>query len=182
MPLTETRLRALKTKNKPYKVADQRGLYVEVTPAGSKLWRFQYRIGKVEKKLSIGSYPEVSLKQARDATYEARQAVASGGDPALEKRKQKIREEFLTAQTFETVAREYIEQFMVQNGRAEATIIKANYFLDQLAPAIGNRPINDIEPFEVLAPLKRLRARRRTLIALSPSSSSTPSRSTIRRC
>jgi|GEM_PF-6069783 len=156
MPLTETRLRALKTKDKPYKVADQRGLYVEVTPAGSKLWRFRYRIGKIEKKLSIGSYPEVSLKEARDATYEARQAVASGGDPALEKRKRKIREEFLTAQTFETVAREYIEQFMVQNGRAEATIIKANYFLDQLAPAIGNRPINDIEPFEVLAPLKRL--------------------------
>jgi len=158
MPLTETKLRALKAKDKPYKVADQRGLYVEVTPAGSKLWRFRYRIGKIEKKLSIGSYPEVSLKQARDATYEARQAVASGGDPALEKRKRKIREEFLTAQTFETVAREYIEQFMVQNGRAEATIIKANYFLDQLAPAIGNRPINDIEPFEVLAPLKRLEA------------------------
>ena len=158
MPLTETRLRALKTKDKSYKVADQRGLYIEVTPAGGKLWRFRYRIGKIEKKLAIGSYPEVSLKQARDATYEARQAVASGGDPALEKRKRKIREEFLTAQTFETVAREYIEQFMVQNGRAEATIIKANYFLDQLAPAIGNRPINDIEPFGVLAPLKRLEA------------------------
>lgn len=158
MPLTETRLRALKTKDKPYKVADQRGLYIEVTPAGSKLWRFRYRIGKLEKKLAIGSYPEVSLKEARDVTFEARQAVASGGDPAFEKRKRKIREEFLSAQTFEAVAREYIEQMMVQNGRAEATIIKANYFLDQLAPAIGNRPIHEIEPFEVLAPLKRLEA------------------------
>src|SRR5690606_24615388 len=158
MPLTETRLRALKTKDKPYKVADQRGLYIEVTPAGGKLWRFRYRIGKIEKKLAIGSYPEVSLKQARDATYEARQAVASGRDPAIEPRKQKIREEFLSAQTFEAVAREYIEQMMVQNGRAEGTIVKANYFLDQLAPAIGNRPINEIEPFEVLAPLKRLEA------------------------
>ena len=158
MPLTETRLRALKTKDKPYKVADQRGLYIEVTPAGSKLWRFRYRIGKVEKKLAIGSYPEVSLKEARDVTFEARQAVASGRDPAFEKRKQKIREEFLSAQTFEAVAREYIEQMMVQNGRAEATIVKANYFLDQLAPAIGNRPIHEIEPFEVLAPLKRLEA------------------------
>src|SRR3546814_665707 len=75
-------------------------------------------------------------------------------DPAFEKRKQKIREEFLSAQTFEAVAREYIEQMMVQNGRAEGTIVKANYFLYQLAPAIGNRPINEIEPFEVLAPLK----------------------------
>ena len=158
MPLTETRLRALKTKDKPYKVADQRGLYIEVTPAGGKHWRFRYRLGKLEKKLVIGSYPEVSLKEARDATYEARQTVASGGDPAFDKRKKKIREEFLSAQTFEAVAREYIEQMMVQNGRAEGTIIKANYFLDQLAPAIGNRPIHEIEPFEVLAPLKRLEA------------------------
>ena len=158
MPLTDTRLRALKPKDKPYKVTDERGLYVEVTPTGSKLWRFRYRIGGAQKKLCIGSYPEISLKQARDVAYEARRAVASGGDPAFEKRKRKIRAEFLSAQTFEAVAREYIEQMMVQNGRADGTIVKANYFLDKLAPAIGNRPINEIEPFEVLAPLKRLEA------------------------
>jgi hypothetical protein len=141
MPLTDTRLRALKPKDKPYKVTDERGLYVEVTPTGGKLWRFRYRIGGAQKKLCIGSYPEISLKQARDVAYEARRAVASGGDPAFEKRKQKIRAEFLSAQTFEAVAREYIEQMMVQNGRADGTIVKANYFLDKLAPAIGNRPI-----------------------------------------
>lgn len=154
--LTETRLRALKPKDKPYKVADDCGLYVEVTPTGGKLWRFRYRIGKIEKKLAIGCYPDISLKNARQATYEARQAVASGGDPALEKRKQKIQTEFLSAQTFEAVVREYIEQMMVRNGRAEGTVVKANYFLDQLAPAIGSRPIDQIEPFEILAPLKRL--------------------------
>ena len=158
MPLTDTRLRALKPKDKPYKVTDERGLYVEVTPTGSKLWRFRYRIGGAQKKLCIGSYPDISLKQARDEAYEARRAVASGGDPAFEKRKRKIRAEFLSAQTFEAVAREYIEQMMVQNGRADGTIVKANYFLDKLAPAIGNRPIHEIEPFEVLAPLKRLEA------------------------
>src|SRR5690606_10875828 len=158
MPLTDTRLRALKPKDKPYKVTDERGLYVEVTPTGGKLWRFRYRIGGAQKKLCIGSYPDISLKQARDEAYEARRTVASGGDPAFEKRKRKIRAEFLSAQTFEAVAREYIEQMMVQNGRADGTIVKANYFLDKLAPAIGNRPINEIEPFEVLAPLKRLEA------------------------
>ena len=94
MPLTETRLRALKPKDKPYKVADDRGLYIEVSPAGGKLWRFRYRIGPVEKKLSIGAYPEISLKQARQTAYEARHKIASGGDPAMEKRKQKIRAEF----------------------------------------------------------------------------------------
>lgn len=158
MPLTETKLRTLKSKDKPYKVADQRGLYVEVTPSGGKLWRFRYRIGKTEKKLSIGPYPEISLKEARDAAYEARHTVASGGDPALEKRKKKIRNELLMAQTFEAVAREYIEQMMVKNGLAQATLVKANFFLEQLTPAIGNRPIHEIEPFEVLAPLKRLEA------------------------
>jgi len=100
VPLTETRLRAFKPKDKPYKVADDRGLYVEITPAGGKLWRFRYRISKLEKKLAIGSYPEISLKDARQATYEARQVVASGGDPAFEKKKLKIRTEFLSAQTF----------------------------------------------------------------------------------
>ena len=159
MPLTETRLRALKPKDKPYKVADDRGLYIEVSPSGGKLWRFRYRIGAVEKKLSIGSYPEINIKDARQAAYEARVKVAAGGDPAMEKRKQKIRSEFLSAQTFEAVAREYIDEMMVQNGRADATIIKANFFLDQLTAAIGSRPIDEIEPFEVLAPLKRLEAK-----------------------
>ena len=139
MPLTETRLRALKPKDKPYKVADDRGLYIEVSPAGGKLWRFRYRIGPVEKKLSIGAYPEISLKQARQTAYEARHKIASGGDPAMEKRKQKIRAEFLSAQTFEAVAREYIDQMMVQSGRADATIVKANFFLEQLVDAIGSR-------------------------------------------
>ena len=69
MPLTETRLRALKPKDKPYKVADERGLYIEVSPSGGKLWRFRYRIGTVEKKLSIGSYPEINIKDARRPVF-----------------------------------------------------------------------------------------------------------------
>lgn len=158
MALTENKLRTLKPKDKSYKVADQRGLYIEVTPSGGKLWRFRYRIGNVEKKLAIGPYPEINLKQARNAADAARHSVAEGGDPAFEKRKKKIRDEFLSAQTFEAVAREYIEQMMVKNGLAQATLVKANYFLEQLSPSIGNRPIHDIEPFEVLAPLKRLEA------------------------
>lgn len=158
MALTENRLRTLKPKDKSYKVADHRGLYIEVTPSGGKLWRFRYRIGNVEKKLAIGPCPEINLKQARNAADAARHSVAEGGDPAFEKRKKKIRDEFLSAQTFEAVAREYIEQMMVKNGLAQATLVKANYFLEQFTPAIGNRPIHEIEPFEVLAPLKRLEA------------------------
>ncbi|WP_298305660.1 integrase arm-type DNA-binding domain-containing protein [uncultured Erythrobacter sp.] len=156
MSLTITRLKSLKPKARPYKVTDGRGLYVEITPSGGKLWRFRYRLGKSQKKICIGSFPEISLAEARDIAFEAKQKVARGDDPALEKRKQKIRNEYLAANTFETVAREYIEEMMVKGGLAQATIVKANYFLKQLAPAIGKRPLDDIEPFEVLAPLKRL--------------------------
>ncbi len=159
MPLTETRLRSFKPKQKSYKVADSRGLYIEVTPAGGKLWRFRYRTCGAEKKLALGAYPGVTLKSARELAHEARLEVARGGDPALDKQKQKIQAEFLSAHNFEEVGRQYIEEMMVKNGRAEATIVKANYFLSQLTPAIGKRPLDQIEPFEVLAPLKRLEAR-----------------------
>lgn len=158
MSLTENQLKALKPKDKSYKIADERGLYVEVSPTGGKLWRYRYRVGKIEKKLSIGTYPDLSLKEARHAALEARMVVANGGDPALDKRKQKIRAEFIAGNTFEEVAREYIDQMMVQNGKADATVVKANYFLAQLVAAIGNRPLAQIEPYEVLAPLKRLEA------------------------
>jgi len=158
MALTDTRLRALRPRAKSYKVADERGLYVQVTPAGGKHWRYRYRVDGLEKKLSIGSYPEISLRDARDLAFEARQSVAKGGDPALEKRKAKLRTKFIAASNFGDVAREYIEQIMVRNGRAESTIIKSDFFLRQLDPAIGRRPIDKIEPFEILAVLKRLEA------------------------
>lgn len=158
MALTDTRLRALRPRTKSYKVADERGLYIQVTPAGGKHWRYRYRIDGLEKKLSIGSYPDISLREARDIAFEARQSVAKGGDPALEKRKAKLRTKFIAASNFGDVAREYIEQIMVRNGRAESTIIKADFFLRQLEPAIGRRPIDKIEPFEILAVLKRLEA------------------------
>jgi hypothetical protein len=78
MPLIETRLCALEPKDKPYKVADDRGFYVEVFPAGGKLWRFRYRIGPVEQKLSIGAYPAISLKQARQSAWTLAQVSIDG--------------------------------------------------------------------------------------------------------
>ena len=86
MPLTDTRLRALKPKDRPYKVTDERGLYVEVTPTGGKLWRFRYRIGGAQKKLCIGSYPEISLKQARDVQLlqGATQPLRSGSGKSVQ--------------------------------------------------------------------------------------------------
>ena len=85
MSLTENQLKALKPKGKSYKIADERGLYVEVSPTGGKLWRYRYRVGKIEKKLSIGTYPDLSLKEARHAALEARMVVANGCGSACKK-------------------------------------------------------------------------------------------------
>ena len=76
MALTDAKLRNLKPKEKSYKSADYDGLYILTNPGGSKLWRFKYRIRGKEKLLSIGSYPEISLYEARAARDEARRLVA----------------------------------------------------------------------------------------------------------
>jgi hypothetical protein len=75
MALTDTKIRNLKAKTKPYKVSDFEGLYVLVTPAGSKLWNLKYRLDGKERKLSLGAYPAISLAQARSAKEDARSLI-----------------------------------------------------------------------------------------------------------
>ncbi len=78
MPLTDKAAKAAAPKDKPYKLSDDKGMYLEVMPSGSKYWRLKYRIAGKEKRLSIGVYPEVSLKRAREAREEARLLIAQG--------------------------------------------------------------------------------------------------------
>jgi Arm DNA-binding domain len=82
MALTDTAIRTATAGTKDRKLADDKGLYLLVTAGGSKLWRFKYRIDGKEKKLSLGAYPEVSLKQARAARDVARSSAQTGSDPA----------------------------------------------------------------------------------------------------
>lgn len=161
MALNDTLVRNAKPLEKDYKLADGRGLYLLVTRAGGKLWRVKFRIHGKEKKLSIGAYPDVSLAKARRIRDEARIKIADGIDPALEKRKAKATARFNAENTFECIAKEYIDAKMIGEGKAPATIVKANWFLQQLAPAIGSMPINDIDPQMLLAALKRLEAKGR---------------------
>jgi hypothetical protein len=86
MPLTDLKIRAAKPKDKPYKISDGGGLYLLINTNGAKYWRWKYRIQQKEKVLAIGVYPEVTLKQARDAQYEARKKLEQGIDPSLEKK------------------------------------------------------------------------------------------------
>ena len=82
MPLTSVAINHAKPKEKTYRLYDEKGLYLEVTKAGGKLWRLKYRFGGKEKRLAIGAYPEISLKDARAARDAARTQLATGIDPS----------------------------------------------------------------------------------------------------
>lgn len=94
MPLSDTAIRKAKPgihpkhgpTAKPYKLADSGGLYVEVAPAGGKWWRYKYRIGGKEKRLSLGTYPDIGLAEARAKHAEARKLVAFGVDPSEQRK------------------------------------------------------------------------------------------------
>src|SRR5260370_31516481 len=83
--LTEIRIRAAKPKERAYKVFDERGLFMLATPSGGRLWRFRYRLGGVEKLLTLGPYPDVSLKRAREKREAARKLVSDGVDPSAKR-------------------------------------------------------------------------------------------------
>lgn len=97
MPLTDTRIKAAKPTDKVYKIYDAEGLYIEVPPTGSKRWRFKYRINGKEKRISLGIYPEIGLKDAREKRDEARRQVAAGRDPSVIKKQDCICGENLSA-------------------------------------------------------------------------------------
>ena len=143
----------------PYKKTDERGLYLLIKPNGSKLWYFKYRFGGKEKKMPIGQFPEIGLAHARRIRDVARVKIAEGHDPMLQRKREKMTAKINSANSFALVALEYIEEKMVRQNLAEATLRKARWFLDLLRPAIGAMPIAEVDPQMMLAPLKRLEAR-----------------------
>src|SRR5258706_3566915 len=157
MPLKDLEIRALKAQDRVYKRTDERGLYLEVHPSGSKLWRLKYaHLGK-DKRIALGRYPEVGLAEARRKRDEARQKLREGVDPLAERKREKLVALYNAAKTFGDVDKEYIDK-MVAEGRADTTTTKANWLLEQLAP-IAARAVSDLKPVDVLAALKRIEAK-----------------------
>lgn len=161
MALKDAEIRAFPAIDTPYKKADGGGLYLEIFPNGSKLWRWKFRVNGKEKRLALGAYPQVSLKDARQRRDAQRAKLVEGIDPAIDRKRSKAAALVSAANTFAQVAREYIEAKMVREGKAEATVSKARWFLEQLEGAIGGMPISDVDPQLLLAALKRLEARGR---------------------
>jgi hypothetical protein len=158
MALTDVAVRSAKPREKDYKLADSAGLYLLVTPAGGKLWRLKYRVHGVEKKLALGRYPEMSLSEARKARDAAREAASAGSDPSVEKRRKRIAARIAIGTTFGAVSEEYIQK-AEREGRAPATVAKLRWARDWLLPAIGQRPVDQVEPHELLAVLRRQETR-----------------------
>ncbi len=154
MPLTDSAIRALKPREKPYKAADDRGLYLLVTASGGRLWKLKFRTaGGTEKKLSLGAYPDVSLKDARERRDYARRQLASGIDPAEKKQRDDRAAKLSAENTFASVAGAFIAR-NERDGLAPNTVIKRRWFLRLLMKTLGHRPIAEIQPFDVLAAVR----------------------------
>lgn len=158
MALTDTAIRKAKGREKEYKLADGGGLYLLVTPAGGRLWRLKYRVDGREKKLAIGSYPEISLADARRRRDEARELIATGIDPSREKQQAKHRAKVNAANTFGEIAQEFIDKRR-REGLSTSTADKSEYYISRMGPAVGRLPISEITAPDLLAMLRRIEAK-----------------------
>lgn len=158
MSLSDAKVRNAKPKNSPYKIADGEGLFLVIMPSGSKYWRLRYFIAGKEKLLALGVYPEISLGDARDRRAQARKLLAAGKDPSEAKQDVKRLNALRSANAFETVAREWYEKRTHEWAPRSAKTMLAR--LEQhILPKLGERPVTEITPQEVLAMARVVEAR-----------------------
>src|SRR5437763_1090693 len=154
--LSDTRVRGAKPRERPYKLFDERGLYLLVTPTGGRLWRLRYRMGGREKLISLGAYPDVPLKRAREKRDEARRLIADDIDPSAERQAKRA----ALLETFEGVAKEWLE--LQSKSLAPETIsILGARLKSALYPYLGSKPVAEITAQELLGALRRIEARGR---------------------
>jgi integrase len=158
MALTDPKIRQAKAKEKPYKLGDEKGLFLLVNPAGSKLWRLKYRFAGKEKLLTLGSYPEVSLKEAREKRDQARSQMANGLDPGQLRQLEKQQKLYDSTNSFSAIANEWLTKQMAVWGAATATKRRA-LLNNDLIPYLGKHPIAELETFNLLAVLRRIEER-----------------------
>jgi integrase len=158
MALTDTEIRRSKPAEKSYKLFDSGGLHLLVTPAGGRLWRWKYRFEGTEKQLSLGSYPELTLADARERHAQARKLLVSGVDPMAERKAEKTAVKVATEHTFEKIAEQWLEHWRgnksVRHSATTRNRLRANVY-----PILGSRPIAEIEPMELVALAKGIETR-----------------------
>ncbi len=158
MPLTDTKIRKTRPGEKPIRLFDQRGLYLEISPAGGKWWRLKYRFSGKEKRLSLGVYPDVPLADARDRCDDARKLLKSGVDPSQNRKTEKLAAADKTANSFEAVAREWLAKrspgWVVGHSERVLSLFERDIFT-----WIGDRPVSEINAPELLTVMRRIEAR-----------------------
>jgi integrase len=155
MALTDTGIKKAKPAAKPQRLFDGGGMYLEVMPTGGKLWRLKYRFGGKEKRLALGSYPDTSLKDAREKRDAARKLLAAGIDPSEYRKAVKAAGIELTTNTFEAIARQW---FTLRSSKWVAS--HADKVINRLErdifPWLGSKPIKAITRAEILSALNRV--------------------------
>lgn len=158
MPLTQKQIDACKPRAKPYRSWDADGMYLEVTPAGGRWWRLAYRYEGKRKLLSLGTYPEVTLANARTRRHDARELLAAGTDPSANRKALKRAVRTAAANSFEAIAREWHGKRVATWAPTHAADVmrrlEANLF-----PEIGGKPIKDINAQTVLAAARKVESR-----------------------
>ena len=155
MPLTQFEIQNAKPAEKPYKLFDGGGLHLVVQPNGSRLWRLKYYFLGKERLLAIGAYPLFSLAEARARRDEAKKLLASGVDPNVKKKLDKLAAEASAQNTFGLIAAEFVHRHE-EKGSAHRTKEKIRWLLTEVAAPLSNRPIAEITSAEVLDLLKRV--------------------------
>lgn len=158
MPLTDTAIKKAKPGDKPVKLSDGKGMYLLVNPAGSKLWRWKYRVLGKEKVMSLGAYPDVSLAQAREGVDKARKILAAGDDPMAIRKADKVATRTAAENSFETVARMWWAHWKPARSEQHAGQVMRR-FEANVFPHIGVRPVSEIQAPELVTMLKAIEAR-----------------------
>lgn len=155
MALTDTAIRNAKPSEKAYKLYDEKGLYLQVTPTGGKWWRFKYRFNDKEKLLSFGTYPEIKLSVARAKRDDAREQIANEIDPSDSRKAKKQTKDGNLANSFEVVAREWLSTKMKSKSDGYQNNVLRRFEL-YLFPWLGKRPISEITAPELLDVIRRI--------------------------
>lgn len=158
MALSATAVKQAKPKEKQYKLFDGEGLFLLVTPTGGKWWRLKYRFAGKEKLLSLGTYPDVSLLEARDERTRLRKQIRKGIDPSLIRKTHKAYQAELSENSFEIIAKEWFAKFSPKWSEGHISRIESRLKND-IYPYIGSRPISEISPPELLALIRRVENR-----------------------
>ena len=158
MAISDTTIKAAKPlQDKPYKLSDEKGLYILINPNGSKYFRLKYRFAGKEKTLALGVYPETTLKQAREKRDTARKQIADGIDPGENKKAVKESRETSATNSFEIIAREWgtkkVNTWDDKNNRSKRMLER------DIFPWLGTKPITNILPVDILNCIRRVEDR-----------------------